>query len=225
MTLRELYDLSGYLSGIGSLIIAACSLISFRSRPSYIKVLGLYAVTSIIFSLAQKLSEWFFGNVGLNAIGNTWTLFEALLLSLLFYNITKSTAFRKGIFVSAALYTIFYLITFLSFAEHSYSLIRFGRDFLVIFYSLAYFYYLIRELPEEDLLKTPMFWINSAVIFFFSGTLILSFMRDYIVNVLKDDLTGFWAFRNFFRFGFCLLLAYAGWLNWRSIKSKEAEIT
>jgi hypothetical protein len=217
MTIRELYDLSGYLSGIGSLIIAACSLLSFRSRPSYIKVLGLYAVTSIVFSLAQKASEWFFGNVGLNTIGNTWTLFEAWLLSFLFFYATENAGFKKGNRVLIISYTVFYLVTFLFFADRSFSFIRFGRDSLMIIFSLSYFYYLIRELPEENLLKFPMFWINTAVIFFFSGTFILSLMVDYIVSVLKNDLAGFWTFRNFFRFTYCCVLAYAGWINLRSI--------
>lgn len=216
----EVYAISDYFQWVGSIIIVISCLLHFNMRPHYIRVLGFYAVTSILFSLAQKISN-FFDNVGVNSIGNVYTLLEAWVFSLLFYYATTSTIFRKGIFISVTFYTIFYLITFLFFDSYSYSFIRFGRDSLMICYALAYFYYLIRKLPEENLLKLPMFWVNSAVMFFFSSTFILSLMADYIVSVLNNDLAGFWAFRNLFRFAFCLVLAYAGWLDWRSIKSKE----
>ena len=217
----EVYAISRFLQGAGSMAIAISCLLHYSKRSHYIRALGFYAVASIFFSLVQEILIWFFSNVGLNFIGNGSVLSEACFFSLAFYYATESTIFRKGIFISVTFYTIFYLITFLFFDINSYSFIRFGRDSLMICYALAYFYYLIRKLPEENLLKLPMFWVNSAVMFFFSGTFILSLMVDYIVSVFNNDLAGFWAFRNLFRLAFCLVLAYAGWLNWRSIKSKE----
>ena len=215
MTQFEIFTISGYFQWVGSIIIAINCLHHFSMRPQYIRALGAYAFISISLSLAQKSSELLFGNVGMNTIGNLWTLCEAWVLGYLFYCVTESVIFRKTIFISATLYTFFYLFTFLLFSNSITSFIRFGRDSLMIFYALAYFYYLIRKLPEENLLRFPMFWINSAIIFFFSGTFVLSLMVDYIVSVLKNDLSGFWAFRNFFRFTFCCVLSYAGWLDWR----------
>lgn len=83
----------------------------------------------------------------------------------------------------------------------------------MILFSVSYFIYLLRQLPEDDLLKFPMFWINSAIVVFFSGVFVLSYFRDYIVLVLEDDTAGFWAFRNFFSTAYWLVLAYAGWLS------------
>jgi uncharacterized membrane protein YesL len=109
-------------------------------------------------------------------------------------------------------------MTFLFFKEQSTSFTRLGRDIVMILCALVYFYYLIRKLPEENLLRFPMFWITASVIFFFCGTLFFSVTADYIVSVLNNDRAGFLAFRNFFRFGFYLMLAYAGWLDYRSVK-------
>ncbi|MBX2969146.1 MAG: hypothetical protein KF803_07225 [Cyclobacteriaceae bacterium] len=79
----------------------------------------------------------------------------------------------------------------------------------------------MRTLPEEDLLKFPMFWINTAALIFFSGTFILSYLMDYIMAVMRDQFVHFWTFRNFFRFAFCLVLAYAGWLNLKTIRATQ----
>ena len=224
MTVFKIFTISTYFQWAGSIIISLSCLHHYNKRPASIKMLGLYALVSILFSLSQEISIWFFNSGGMNSIGNCYVLMEAWFFCLLFFHATESTTFRKTIFISVSSYTIFYLLTFIFYPQNSYSLIRFGRDSLMIFYALSYFYYLIQKLPEEDLLKFPMFWVNSSIIFFFSGTFVLSLMVDYIVSVLKNDLSGFWAFRNFFRFAFCCVLSYAGWLDWRLIKSKEMRV-
>jgi hypothetical protein len=86
---------------------------------------------------------------------------------------------------------------------------------------MAYFFYLLRELPKDDLMQFPMFWINTALLIFFSGTFILSYFREYIVAMMSDRFADYWIFRNFFRFAFCLVLAYAGWLNLKSIRATQ----
>ena len=222
MTSFDVFKLSIYYSWAGSIIIAISCLLLYNSRPHYIRALGFYALSSIVFSFGQSMVPIEHQRTWNNPIGNGFVLFEAFLLGSLYYFVTHSNSFRKSVLASITFYIFFYAFVFLFFAEYSFSYIRFGRDLLMILYSIAYFYYLIRALPEENLLRFPMFWINAAIIFFFSGMFILSFFRDYIVTVLKDDTSGFWAFRNFFRFAFCIVLAYAGWLDWRSIKSKAA---
>lgn len=215
MTTLELIKISNYFQMAGSLAITASCLSYFNERTFNFRILGLYALASLIFSMAQVLSGLFFSYSGVNEIGNASVLSEILFFALFFFYTTKSVRFEKGVFISAVIYVVFYVIALLFYEDRSYSFIRFGRDTLMIFYALAYFYYLIKKLPEENLLKFPMFWINSAIIFYFSGTVILSLFRDYIVTVLKNDTSGFLVFRNFFRFVFCLVLSYAGWLDLR----------
>jgi hypothetical protein len=71
-------------------------------------------------------------------------------------------------------------------------------------------------------MQVPMFWINSAILVFFSGTFILSYFREYIIVMIGDGIADYWTFRNFFRFAFCLVLAYAGWLNLRTIRATQS---
>lgn len=207
------YIASMHLSFSGSILIAICCLISYKVRPIYIKVLGLYAVSSILFSTAQYLTPTEYYQTWSTPLGNGFVLSEILLLGLMFYVITNNRLFKTSIVISLALYVIFYVVVFFYFSAYANSYIRFVRDFLMIIYATAFFYYLINSLPEENLLQLPLFWINSAILFFFSGTLIISFMRDYIINVFQEDPTIFWSFRNFFRLGYSFVLSYAGWMD------------
>lgn len=218
MTRLDIFDASNYVQWLGSTLVMVYCLIRYSFRPGYLRVLGLYGAMSFIFSFFQNLPSYFFNYVHPNTIGNTYVLFEAVLFSILFYTVTSNQKFRKLIFTGSGMYILFYALVFLFFNTYSFSVIRTGRDLLMIVFAIGYFVYLLRKLPEEDLLHFPMFWINAAVIFYFSGTFLLSYFRDYIVTVLRDDTAGFWAFRNFFRFAFCLVLSYAGWINLRTLK-------
>lgn len=66
-----------------------------------------------------------------------------------------------------------------------------------------------------------MFWINTALLIFFSGNFILSYFREYIITMMGDGFGNYLIFRNFFRFAFCLVLTYAGWLNLKTIRATQ----
>ena len=197
------YLISNYVQMAGSLAIAVSCLLHFKERSSHIKVLGFYAVVSLLFSTGQQTSLFFFSSLYLNAIGTWSVVSELIFFSMFFYFVTENPKFKRGIVISVITYLIFCLTAVLFFDDRLYSFTRFGRDSIMIVYALVYFSYLVRKLPENNLLRFPLFWINSSIIFFFSGTFILSLMADYIVSVLNTNLTGFWIFRNLFRFMFC----------------------
>lgn len=218
MTKLEIFMISVNLQWFVSLVVIACVFLRYRNRPGYIKVLGLYGLTSFTFS---TLNNFVTVSSQPNIIINTYVIAEVLVLSLLFYRATLSPKMRKLAITGALVYIIYFISIHLFFQTYLFSAIRVGRDLLMIALSISYFAYLLLKLPEDDLLKFPMFWINSAILFFFSGIFVLSYFRDYIVLVLKDDTAGFWAFRNFFSALYWLVLAYACYLNFRAIRAAE----
>ncbi|MFZ2905250.1 MAG: hypothetical protein WAZ98_03500 [Cyclobacteriaceae bacterium] len=218
MTIQLLREYSNYFQWAGSFFICIACIPLFKNRKAYIKTLFFYGLSSILFQAGQQLSVSFFNNQNINQIGNGFVFFESILLTTVFWFAVSDAFWRKWIATLGGLYVIGYIVCILFFQENSHSLIRTGREMLMIVCSVGYFFYLIRKLPEENLLKFPMFWINTAILFFFAGTFMLSLMLDYITNVLHNDLIGFWTFRNFFRFGFCLLLMYAAWLDFTLVK-------
>jgi hypothetical protein len=54
----------------------------------------------------------------------------------------------------------------------------------------------MRYLPTTKLWSLPMFWINSAVLIFFSGNLFLFALTHYLVHILNDNLVVYWGFHN-----------------------------
>jgi hypothetical protein len=223
MSIETLRDLSQYSQWAGSLIITSICLYQYRDRPSSIRLVGYYGLISCCFQLFQQASISFFGNRGLNAIGDGYVLAEAIILSLVFLREIHDKRISRIIIWGTCGYIMYYGLVFLFSENNVYSLIRTGRDTLLIAYAIGYFYYMLKL--EMDILNFPMFWISAAILFFFSGTFVLSLMVDYIAQLLKDNFDLFWAFRNFFRFAFCLVLAYAGWLDLQLIKANRSSGT
>lgn len=222
MSSLSLNNISHYASWLGSLIISIICLIDFKKRPGYVKVLGIYGLNSVIFSLLQELSSLLFQNQHINTIGHVYVLLESIILSWLFYLVIPVRRFRQAILFSIAFYILVFLFSFLLFPKSAHAIIRSVRDLQIIIFCLSYFFYLLRELPQDDLMQFPMFSINTALLIFFSGTFILSYFREYIIAMMGDGFGNYLAFRNFFRFAFCLVLAYAGWLNLQSIREQKS---
>lgn len=72
--------------------------------------------------------------------------------------------------------------------------------------STLYFLLLLEDMPGHNLNDLPMFWINAAILFFFSSTFILSLTTTYLVETLRNQYAYLWIFRNLLRGVFCLII-------------------
>ncbi|HEX8061308.1 MAG TPA: hypothetical protein VF473_10255 [Cyclobacteriaceae bacterium] len=103
-------------------------------------------------------------------------------------------------------------------SNNSYTLSLRSTIFITI--SLVYFYVLIKELPAESITKLPMFWINTAVLIYYSGTFFQNLAADYMVS-LKGDLITTWTIKNSLGMIYYAIICGGLWLN-RSHFSRHA---
>lgn len=211
MTADNLISLSDYLQWFGSFLIIIISFVKFPQRPTAINILGAYGMVSFIFQLLQFQSIVFLNNRLTPQIGNIYVLFEALILLLFFGHILKNKNLRLIILSIGILFTIFFFVIITQEIKSMSSATRTARDFIMISCSIVYFFTLIKELPQNNIFNLPTFWFVSAILFFFSCTFILSLSLKYLIEVLGRDMGYFWAFRNFLRAGFCLVLCFGIW--------------
>ncbi|MBL7909972.1 MAG: hypothetical protein JNJ41_02810 [Bacteroidia bacterium] len=83
---------------------------------------------------------------------------------------------------------------------------------LLIFYSLFFFYYVLKNLIFENLLSTPVFWVNTAILFYFSGNLILFVFSNYMAMVDPLKLAILWSvIHTFFNVLYNVFLSIGFW--------------
>jgi hypothetical protein len=204
-------SLSSFAQLGGSIIIALLCFINYKRISLPIKFVGYYALSSILFQLAQITVKYIITpkNRGLNEIGDGFVLAETILISLVFYFAFKNRNTKRIIVSAIACYLIFFVCAQLMLTENLYSTIRIGREAIMISLGIGYLYYLMKVTPEKDLMRFPSFWISASALFYFSGTFILSLFLSYLSKNSPELVTPLWTFRNFFRVAFCLVLSYA----------------
>lgn len=211
MSINQLYQLSNYMQWFGSFFILFLVLNRFRSSTSEIRILGFVAAISFLCQLLQELSGRFWGNMYLNQIADFYVFTETILLLSLYYVIFTNKYVRIFLISSAGVCLVIYSFLFAESNYHWYSILTSTQSILMILCSVGFFFQLINGMLEDNILRLPMFWINSAILFHFCCVFILSLTVSYLVDVLKDNLTTYWAFHNFLRTLFCLLISIGIW--------------
>jgi|SRR5688572_8083373 len=179
-----------------SAIVAILALIRFRSRSLIVKLIGFVFLASFLANMAA------FGMAGTSLrifINSTYPI--SLTISLALYSRIYYGLLHKknpGWFVIAASsFAIFALINLFFIqktAPNSYSYLF--HSAVIIIYCLLYFYVLMQDLPSLYLHHLPMFWFNSALLFFHAGTFFLFSFHAYLVNVLNNNMLIYWSFHN-----------------------------
>ncbi len=67
-----------------------------------------------------------------------------------------------------------------------------------IILSLAYFYRLLKKPLNYRLETTPMFWLNTGVLLYYSGTLVMFILINNFLDEDRPAIINFWALNVFF---------------------------
>jgi hypothetical protein len=211
MSQLDILKLSNYLQWFGSFCIFIGCVFLIKKLTSELLAVCIYAAASFFFQLLQFLSYSFMGSRYNNVIGNLYLPIETLSLLSIYYFAINRKVIRCILIFIAVSFMVFYGVVIVGNITSLNSSAKTIRDFIMILCSVVYFYFLMKDLPEDSLKRLPMFWINTAVLFFFSCTFMLSLSLSYLVDVLKDDLIGYWTFRNFLRVLFCIIICIGIW--------------
>lgn len=86
------------------------------------------------------------------------------------------------------------------------------ESIIVVFYSLFFFYYVLKNLVFENLLSTTVFWLNTAILFYFSGNMILFVFSNHMAQTDNKKYIILWAvIHTFFNVLYNTLLSLGFW--------------
>ncbi|UTW61857.1 hypothetical protein KFE98_17860 [bacterium SCSIO 12741] len=165
------------------------------------------AVTALIAHLLWK------EKINNLPILHVYTNLEFLMLSLYFYWRLKPMLSPR-VLILIILFFFGYSLVNSFFFQHIYennSNARALESILLIFFSLLLFYKFIREARIVRLEQTPEFWINSAVLLYFSGSFFLFVFSNYVVNMKREWATVFWGVHAIFYVIYLLLISIGLW--------------
>lgn len=86
------------------------------------------------------------------------------------------------------------------------------ESIIIVFYSLFLFYYVLKNLIFENLLSTPIFWLNAGFLFYFSGNMILFVFSKHMAQIEPEKYALLWhVIHTFFNILFNIFLSFGFW--------------
>lgn len=199
------------LQWMGSLFILLLCLYRWNSLSNDLKAVGIYGGLSFFFQSLQFSSLFYFNSRFNNLVANIYSPIELFSLLLIYHNIPQMVMYKNVLKVLGLILCVSLAGVAVSNPHTLNGVSETIRDITMIVWSFVFLLVIVRDVSDEQLTKTPIFWINASILFFFSSTLILSLSMDYIQEVLRDDFVIFWIFRNMLRTFFCVIICVGIW--------------
>jgi hypothetical protein len=169
-----------------------------KNQPYTVKVLG---VLLVIAGLSDFLSAFLHAQfkINPNPIVSTYVLLQFITLNLIYGNSFTRRWNKWMTYVASILFTLFAFVNFFciqgvyGFNSNSFAV----SSVIFIIYAFLFSYQLLLELPERHIERTFMFWVNSAVFFYFGTNLYLFATVDQLLS--QQDISQFllsWAMHN-----------------------------
>ncbi len=188
----------------------AYGIYSYKNQKLIYRYITLFLVFSTIFTLLQQITVLVLGLKNNLHIGNIWVVVQFVLLGFYYYYETKSSKFRRFQMIIAFMYLTYTFWQYVD-VEKFYSFLSVTRYFsgvIFIGYSINVFHDYLR-LPKENLLIDPKFWINSAVFIFFTGTIFVYLLIEYMTKHYLEFQGIVWSLHNILGIVRALLFGYA----------------
>jgi hypothetical protein len=134
---------------------------------------------------------------------------EAALLLLFYTLVFKKASWKKTVYAVGAGYLAFYLIDALLWERLKFNhMARSVEASLFIFMALAFFYQVYQQEDDIFIERSPLFWINVALLVYFAG----AFFSFVLSREIMIDPRLTWKFHNFSNFLKNILLGIALWI-------------
>ncbi|MGH1437433.1 MAG: hypothetical protein ACRBG0_23545 [Lewinella sp.] len=165
----------------------ALPLIVGLMRIKRLQIIQRYVLALVIFSILVELAAVLLGRVLHLRNLPLLHLFSAVQFTLLWFIFAKrlippfSKRFFGGILIafwSFAIICAIWIDGIYNFNAHARS---FGAILIIIF-CLCYFYQRLRKLDLDNLETDPLFWVTTGSLIYFSGSLILFIISNYILS-------------------------------------------
>lgn len=186
-------------------------LLCLRRLRGYLVPVMLLALCGL---LTDVISSLFIAEGSNNLfIFHLYTLLEFSLLSIFYFLFYKQYVGRNYVFL--AVIPAFYVVGYLDYHLHgSNSIDNLSasiESLILAIYSLLSFLVIMNKLIFKNLLSVPFFWVNSGVLLYFLGNLLVFAFCTYASESERINTMAVWALHSLLNIVFNLLICVAFW--------------
>lgn len=210
MDTHYLYYYLGYISTLFSTLSFIVGLLCIKSINRYLVpiflIVSVSFVTEIINVVLVRL------NINNHFIFHFYTVIEFILISF-FYLLFFREYSRQQYFLLPI--PLFLIIAFIDYKINGLnSMDNFSSSVGAVFlslYALFSFLFVMRKLLFENILSAPFFWINSGILFYFSGNLLVFAFSNYVFAKEESIGNALWSIPQFLNIFYNILISIGFW--------------
>lgn len=203
-------NIFGDISSASALVPTVVGLLRFRNLNTGLLAIFVLCIISILVDTANQFSsrEYPFGL----HLARVFTLAEFTTISIFFNHYASRDYLKKIIWFNFLLFIgIQVLDIYLQGFSGQDDLPMTFESVLNITYSMATFYFMIKDMQFINLLATPMFWILTAILIYFAGSMFVFATSNYAYSVSPDASRLIWGIHSLIHLGFNVLLTIGLW--------------
>ena len=204
------YNCLGYIAPIFSIPPLIAGLLRIKSIKGYLVPLFLYVSVSFVTEIINFVLTK--SNINNMIVFHFFTIIEFILISIFYLLFFKK--YLKPVYLLIPI-PVFVILAFFDYKINSFNTMD---DFtasigaiLLSLYALFSFFFMMRKLIFENILTEPFFWINSGVLFYFSGNLLVFAFYNYICTYQRSYSEAVWAIPQFLTIFFNILISIGFW--------------
>jgi hypothetical protein len=213
----DLVDYFFYTSLVLILIPIVLVLVPFKSQPLYFKWLGVGLIFSFSCDVASEVL--FQLRLPSNIGGTAYSIFRPLIYSFFFYSYIQWKSLKNPLIVFNILFLIFAFINIIFIQKtqiNNYTHVT--AHLYVLGLTIVYFYKLLKDLPDEKIYTTGLFWVVCGLYFNTSGRLVLQSFTFYLIDVYHDNMIIFALLNLVLIIIGTLIITYGTWLQFKKIR-------
>lgn len=205
-----------HVSSLSVLIPLGLAIAHWKKLPNEISLLRWALIASFIIDL----TSFFFMNFSMNThpLGNTYLFIQ---FSILFYIFSFYNSRKKVLRFLYAFFVFFYAINlfFIQSPQVFNTNSNVIASLILIGLSISYFYRLLNELSIFHIHRLPMLWLSFATLIYYSGTLFLFLVSNYLFQSTDEVNIMMWILHNLLNIIKNILFAIALWQSYRTVRS------
>lgn len=176
-----------FISEIFNWVSLVLALIFFRGYSGPTKLISVYLIVLPLIVIAINYVA--FQHHNNMYLRHVLAHFEISIFTFFFWVLFETKFFKKlvlGLFLVYFIFSVFDTIYYESFSVYPAN-IGFMYSLMIIFYCLLFFYETYEKGEVLYIERHPYFWINSALLIYYSGTLLLGLFSNFLMYKIPRE--------------------------------------
>ena len=188
------------------------SLLVYRQLDRGMRIIVFLVYFNCFIEILAYVIGHYLGRTNLPLL-HVYTPLEFIFLTIFYSRIgarsigNRTALWMISMFVIFSIGNSIWIQNIYTFNTYSRSL----EALVFIIVSLLTFRQFLRELNQESLQQDPVFWVNAGFLIYFSGSLFLFILSNYILPMTRSANLHIWAFHSFLSIVLYCLISIGLW--------------